>query len=470
MMARLPETVQVVPSPRRLVDALRDVGYNFVGAVADLVDNSIAANATAVDIDIHWNGTESWLRIADNGTGMDSRTITEALRFGSERSYRADDLGKFGLGLKTASLSQCRTIYVASRMSEQRARIEVRRFDLDRIIETDEWVVEILTADRPEELTTPLGNQPGTVVIWRNLDRLFGSRTPTGDRAQKALWTNTERLEEHLGMVFHRFIEGDLTGRQRRPLRITINGNPVRPWDPFATSQEHTERLRTRDFDISAQGVSGVVTFEPYILPTQAQFSSDAEFKRQSGPNSWNQQQGFYIYRANRMIQAGGWSRMRAPDEHTKYARVALDFFPELDAAFGINIAKMRVNFPAQLRERLKDPVEELIRRAKRAYSAKPTRQPGPGKPVSSRAPVTPAPKPPARPSPAPRLGSPEISVPVQSSLAPAIEWPPPPLMRRSVRDDLLGAAEATGDVEALARIMEHLKRTKPEVADELGW
>ncbi|HXO43105.1 MAG TPA: ATP-binding protein, partial [Thermoanaerobaculia bacterium] len=110
--------VAVVPSPRRLIGTLRDVGYNFVGAVADLVDNSIVANATKVDIHVRWDGPGSWLRIADNGTGMDSPTITEALRFGSERSYRPDDLGKFGLGLKTASLSQCRQILVASRTSE----------------------------------------------------------------------------------------------------------------------------------------------------------------------------------------------------------------------------------------------------------------------------------------------------------------------------------------------------------------
>ena len=467
-MARRPETVEVLPSPRRLVEALRDVGYDFVGAVADLVDNSIAANATAVAIDVHWGGGDSWLRIADDGTGMDSRTVTEALRFGSERSYRPDDLGKFGLGLKTASLSQCRTIYVASRMSEQIARMEARRFDLDRIIEDDEWRVEILVgADRPDELTTPLREHQGTVVLWSNLDRMFGSRIPTGDRAQSSLWANVERLEQHLGMVFHRFLEGDLAGTRRRPLTITLNGNPVRPWNPFAINEEHTQRLRQRDFDIAARGVAGVVSFEPYVLPTQAQFSSDTEFKRFSGPNSWNQQQGFYIYRANRMIQSGGWSRMRAPDEHTKYARVALDFFPELDAAFGINIAKMRVNFPPQLRERLKDPVEELIRIAKRAYSAKPAQPAGPAKPSTPRSPVTPAPRPPARPTPPPTVGGEGLPLPAPAA---PIAWPPPPLKRWSVREDLVSAAEATGDVDALTRIIGHLKTTKPEVARDLGW
>src|SRR4051794_33177748 len=122
-MPRRPDTVTVLPSPRRLIEALRDVGYDFVSAVADLIDNSIAANATRVDLQVKWEGSDSWIRIADNGTGMDAATITEALRFGSERSYRPDDLGKFGLGLKTASLSQCRQILVASRVSEQIARI-----------------------------------------------------------------------------------------------------------------------------------------------------------------------------------------------------------------------------------------------------------------------------------------------------------------------------------------------------------
>jgi hypothetical protein len=139
-----------------------------------------------------------------------------------------------------------------------------------------------------------------------------------------------------------------------------------------------------------------------------------------------------------------------------------------LDAAFGINIAKMRVNFPAQLRERLKDPVEELIRTAKRAYSAKPAQPTGPGKSTAPRSPVTPAPRPPARSAPPTTHG--ETEPPLPSRPASPIAWPPPPLKRRSLRDDLIGAAEATGDIDALTRIVEHLRKTKPEVVDGLGW
>ncbi|MGI8808928.1 MAG: ATP-binding protein [Acidimicrobiales bacterium] len=475
-MPRRPDTVTVLPSPRRLIEALRDVGYDFVGAVADLIDNSIAANANTVDVQVHWDGPDTWLRISDNGTGMDASTVTEALRFGSERSYRPDDLGKFGLGLKTASLSQCRQILVASRTSEQIARIEARRFDLDRIHKDDRWEVEVLaSAERPKELVEPLKVGPGTVVLWTQLDRLLGFRVPNGERAQRALWEMVERLEQHLGMVFHRFIEGDVQGRRRRPLVITVNGNKIKPWNPFATEEARTQHLQVRDFDIAANGVAGVVTFDPWVLPARDRFSTDAEFNRMSGPAKWNQQQGLYIYRANRMIQSGGWSRMRAPDEHTKLARVALDFYPELDPAFGINIAKMRVTLPPQLRERLKDPIEDLIRVAKRAYNPKADAAPATRATVggAGTGPVVVAPKPAAPPTP-PSGTSPGAGPGVPTTGAgtmPGIAWPPPPLPpRRSPRAALEEAATATGDGKALERIAARLRVEDPEVARVLGW
>jgi hypothetical protein len=351
------------------------------------------------------------------------------------------------------------------------ARLEARRFDLDWIIEKDRWDVEILSAgDRPDELTAPLKTHPGTVILWSGLDRVFGSRIPKGERAEGALWSNVDRLEQHLGMVFHRFIEGDLSGSRRHPLIIKLNGNYVHPWNPFAPNEAHTERLKQRDFDIAASGVAGVVGFEPFILPTQAKFSSEIVFKTLAGPNSWNQQQGFYIYRANRMIQSGGWSRTRAPDEHTKYARVALDFFPELDAAFGINISKMRVNLPSQLKVRLKEPIEELIRNAKRAYNAKAPAHGGmPKGKAAPPTPIAPAPKPAARPS-EPTPVEPTGNGGFGASGGGSIPWPPPPLHRTTPREVLLAAAEATGDVDALNRIIDRLRELNPAVADELGW
>lgn len=462
-MARLHETVEVLPSPRRLTEVLRDVGYDFVGAVADIVDNSIAANAKRIAIDVHWDGPDSWVRIADDGVGMDAATINEALRFGSERSYRQDDLGKFGLGLKTASLSQCRQIWVASRVSPSSARIEARRFDLDRIIRDDSWAIEVIASgDRPGSLTEPLGASPGTVVQWSQLDRMLDFKVPRGEKAHGALLGMTERLEQHLAMVFHRFLEGDVAGRRKRKLVITVNGNRISPWNPFAADEENTQHLPVREFDINANGAQGFVSFDPWVLPTKEQFSSEGAFNRLSGPNKWNHQQGFYIYRANRMIQSGGWSRLRAADEHTKLARVALDFFPELDPAFGINIAKMRVQLPEPLRERLKEPITELARAANTAYRIKPKAsatklvQPETGKGAA----VEPKPKP--RPAPVMAHGNPNGST---------IAWPPPPLPRRvDLRGALESAAEHAGERTALDRIVDKLRAEFPEVAHDLGW
>lgn len=140
---------EVVPAASRTIASLRDIGYELPQAVADLVDNSVSAGAKNVRIDIRFDGTESWIRIADDGDGMDTATLTESLRYGSSRQYQSDDLGKFGFGLKTASTSQCRRVTVASRRAKERARIEVRCLDLAHIERTDRW--EILIVEPSED-------------------------------------------------------------------------------------------------------------------------------------------------------------------------------------------------------------------------------------------------------------------------------------------------------------------------------
>jgi hypothetical protein len=455
-------TIEVIPSARRLVEALRDVGYDFPGAVADLIDNSIAAKATEVAVDIVFDGPDSWVRIADNGEGMDASTIDEALRFGSERTYRTDDLGKFGLGLKTASLSQCRCLSVASRRNPAQARMEARRFDLDLVLSNDRWEIEMIPAvERDPELVEPLRASPGTVVIWDKLDRALGYKVPWGDRARHGLFDLAERTEQHLAMVFHRFLTGEVP--QGRRLTISVNGNKVRPWDPFARDEARTERLTPYECDIVANGASGIVRFEPYVLPRRDQFSSEKEFDRLTGPSKWNQQQGFYAYRANRMIQSGGWSRMRTAEEHTKLARAALDFYPDLDSAFGINIAKMRVVLPSQLRDRLRQPVDELARRADKVYRTKEAGTLYPGAAPTPRAGSKRAPKADRR------SGDPLHPV---SSLdhTPAGRTPLVAPTLEPVRGALERAAARAGEADALDRIIAQLREAFPEIARDLGW
>jgi hypothetical protein len=456
-------TVRVVPSARRLILSLRDIGYDFVHAVADLVDNSIAADAATIAIDVTFDGPDSWVRIADDGTGMSAATITEAMRYGSQRAYAADDdLGKFGLGLKTASMSQCRRLSVASRADNLNSRVQIRILDLDHIETTDEWEVIIATASRCDErLIEPLRYQLGTVVLWQSLDRVLGYKLPAGERARNGFLVLTQRLQDHLGMVFHRFLAGEIP--RRRKLTITVNGTKVGPWDPFARDEPATEVLPVREFDVRTPRGIGLVRLRPFILPRQDRFSSESAFVRAGGPARWNSQQGLYIYRANRLIQSGGWCRMRTKDEHSKLARAALDFHPDLDSAFEVNVAKATVSLPADLRERLREPIDDLARWAQRVYRQRDAASPSVGEELQAGSENGPA------------DGG---SAPLGSDHALGIvDHQGPGIWRRAdgdaantVRSALEGAALEAGEQESLRRIAKVLKARSPGVAAELGW
>lgn len=347
------------------------MGYDFRAAVADLIDNSIEADAQNVWVQAQFDGDDSWVMIADDGCGMEAETLVAAMRYGSEREYSPDDLGKFGLGMKVASMSQCRRLTVASRSDREHASIHACRWDLEHIEREDAWeLIRLHKADCHPEILALLKGHSGTVVMWERLDRILGYKYPYGEAARKYLLTLMRDLEHHLAMVFHRFLSGEVLDRK---LNIYINGNGVAPWDPFARSETHTETFERDIIEVitereDGEDVLGVIKVEPYVLPHQARFSSMKAFNNAAGPNKWNRQQGFYIYRSNRLIQSGGWSGFRTSDEHTKLARVALSFTPELDAEFKINVAKMKVQLPSHLKETLGNSLKPVIRAAQVEY------------------------------------------------------------------------------------------------------
>ncbi len=359
---------QTIPSARRLIRSLRNMGYDFSAAVADLVDNSISASATEVVINVEFDGDHSKVRIADNGVGMTENQLQEAMRYGSERDYDEDELGKFGLGLKTASLSQCQRMSIASRQNANRG-IHTLCWDLEHIDKTDRW--ELLIPDKKKQeviLKGHLSNHTGTVVLWERLDRMLGQKHPYGEASRKRLLKMCRELEEHLTMVFHRFLDGEVRNQK---LKIILNENQLKSWDPFTRDEPETKPLNPISIDFERENVSGTVVLKPYILPPKDGFSSTDAFNRASGPKKWNLQQGFYIYRANRLIQSGGWCNLRVADEHTKLARIALDFSPQLDEAFGINVAKMRVLLPQEIRDEIDEAVEKIVKQARLVYDKK---------------------------------------------------------------------------------------------------
>jgi hypothetical protein len=357
----------MIPSARRLMSSLRDIGYDTPGAVADLVDNSIDAEARNIDITVTAGGHDSWIRVADDGVGMTARRLEEAMRYGSSRAYDQEDLGAFGLGLKTASLSQCRRLTVATRTGPG-SRIEIRRWDLDHVENRDAWELERLTPSQaPSRLIDPLRATSGTVVLWERLDRVLDYARPGGRAAMDRLETTRAEIEEHLAMVFHRFVEGELR-RGRHRIAITMNDSWVEPWDPFARSEQHTRRLRRQWLPLHFGGKPHRVGVHPYVLPTQIQFSTPEAHSRASGPKRWNRQQGLYIYRRDRLIQSGGWSRLRTTDEHTKLARIAVNIPLDADAAFRTSVSKMTVALPADLRPGLRAIASGVAVEAQSAY------------------------------------------------------------------------------------------------------
>ena len=295
------------------------------------------------------------------------------MRYGAERKYQNDDLGKFGLGLKTASMSQCQCLSVASRWNGERANIAAFSWDLDHIERTNRW--EILPIERDmlgQVIRDPLMDTTGTVVLWRRIDRILGYKHPYGEFARKKVLQLCRTLEGHLGMVFHRFLAGEVRGKR---LKLLINRNEIKPWDPFCRQEPKIRSLPAKTIPLEYDSVAGEVKVEPFILPHQVDFSTPDAFHGATGPEKWNQQQGFYIYRSNRMIQSGGWSNLRASDEHTKLARIAVSFSPMLDEAFKINVSKMRVQMPSSIHEELNNIIAPVVKLAREYYDRKEKRQ-----------------------------------------------------------------------------------------------
>lgn len=366
MSGPLARSLEVTPSAARLTGSLRDIGYDFHTAIADLVDNSVAANANRVDVEIAFAPSESYVTVSDDGDGMSANELVESLRYGTRREYASGELGRFGLGLKTASLSQCRRLTVATRRSPSVARISTRTLDLDLIHEWDQWLI---VEDRPTELleraTRALGEGPGTVVIWEKLDRVLAGRQAETGWGRRRMAALAQRTAQHLRMVFHRFITGLPDGRQ---LVLSVNGEKLEAWDPFALDEPATIAFPAERFELELGGSTADIVLRGFVLPPRNKFSTSTKFEALSGPLKWNRQQGLYIYRANRMVQFGGWSGLRAVDEHTKLARASLDFDTDLDEAFQINVAKMRVNIPPSLKQMLERPVHELCLKAEDTY------------------------------------------------------------------------------------------------------
>lgn len=370
------------PSAARLLESMRDIGYSFESALADIVDNSISAGATRVDIVNDVDPVHGpYLAVLDDGCGMSSDELERAMQHGS-RSPREvrdhNDLGRFGLGMKTASFSQCRRLTVISRKNGE---LSGRCWDLDLVIAKDEWVLRIL--DEEQLLATPLVDRivaEGTLVIWERLDRLDDAESDH-DAAYEALNSLFGIARPHLALTFHRFIApepGDGTGR----VEIRINGAAVDALDPFA-------RLMTPRSESHAPEViemsQGQISVQAFTLPHHQRLSKQQLQSLELG-SSLVERQGLYVYRAKRLIAGGTWLGLARRAELTKLLRVRVDVPNSLDTEWSVDVRKSRVRLPASVRARLRPLVERMTDSARRPYTYRGTRQTaGVGLPLWSR-------------------------------------------------------------------------------------
>jgi len=344
--------IECLPDPARVTEGLRDTGYEFDTAIADLIDNSIAAEADVVDVHINMDPRGNVVvGIVDNGRGMDRDGLINALRYGSKKRDDPASLGKFGLGLKTASTAFCRRLSLVSRRKGATETLKAI-WDLDNVA-THGWRIEIIPArkDEIELLDKTAKGGSGTLVLWEKIDRLLGEyKSQGGQPAKKALRKYVDGLGQHLSMVYQRFL--DASDARARTVTITLKGENVLPWDPFCLA-ETKEPIATKELALELEeGVQTKFLVRAFVLPRREDFA-DQELAKSALIS--NDMQGIFVYRENRLIHGPDWLDMYRKEPHFSTCRVELSFNHRLDDAFQVDIKKSRILLANEIYDWLRD-------------------------------------------------------------------------------------------------------------------
>ncbi len=346
------------PYAPTLIESTRAIGYSLEAAIADIIDNSISAGARNVDI-FFFPIDGAYIAILDNGEGMSSQEVDNAMQYGSKdptETRDTKDLGRFGLGLKTASLSQCRCLTV---ITKQEDVVEGRCWDIDHVAEAGDWSLlvldenEINNVPRIEEL---MKYNSGTLVVWQKLDRLKSGEI----NFEQALGRKIDGVRDHLSLVYHRYLNGE---QGIKKLSISINGLKVEPSDPFLIGKS----LQAMDDETILIHGSKIVV-RPYILPHISKMTQD-EIKRLGGKDGLRKQQGFYVYRNKRLLVWGTWFRMMRQGDMSKLARIQVDIPNTLDDLWTLDIKKSSALPPAEVRNNLEIIIDKIAEKSKRTWT-----------------------------------------------------------------------------------------------------
>lgn len=342
-----------IPFAPNLVESMRSLGYSFKTAIADLIDNSVGASAKKIDIYM-LPSDEPYLILLDDGCGMTSDELENALKFGSKsplEERKEEDLGRFGLGMKSASLSQCRKLIVASKKN---GKISCYSWDIDYINEKKNWV--LIEYDENEISKLPSINklkelEHGTYLLLQNFDRISAST----QNLSNTLNSYMSDTIDHLALIFHRFIEDGL--------KISVNNNQIEARDPFLRKHTSTQPLK----EIYVRADNCPIRVRPYILPHINKLTNE-DIKKVGGRDDLKNNQGFYIYRNNRLIIYGTWFRLYRKEELSKLSRVMVDIPKELDYMWSIDIKKSSANLPDVIKNQLYSCIDLSVYGSKKVH------------------------------------------------------------------------------------------------------
>ena len=351
----------VAPRADALMESLRATGYSLPYAVCDLIDNSITAGARNIWLNFRWAGSESRVSILDDGAGMTELELIDAMRIGSRSPLEvreAADLGRYGLGLKTASISQARSLTVATRTARQ-VGANVKRWDLDHLASTGDWqLLNVPSETAGDDVNLLSQLEHGTLVTWNKLDRLVGDARSDNVRARRQFHNALRTVEQHVAMVFHRFMV------HRDSVSIWLNDQKITPWDPFIADEAATQRLSPETLGPKDDGIRVI----PYVLPHHSRLTGE-QHRAAGGPAGWNAQQGFYVYRNRRLLLPGDWLGLGfLREEHYKLARIQVDLPNSVDHEWDIDVRKSRARSPLRYKDDLRRIAHATRKRAVAVY------------------------------------------------------------------------------------------------------
>jgi hypothetical protein len=344
----------VDPSPKSTINSYRSFGYNLSTAIADIVDNSISASADAIRIEYTWSGQGSFISILDNGNGMNKEELVNAMTPGSkdpEEERSEKDLGRFGMGLKTASFSQCKRLTCITKREGYHA---IKRcWDVDFINVEKKWQLLDYVSDT-SFFDKIEGQKSGTLVLWEKLDRIVGTAEANNESVKNAFYQEMQNVRQHLSIVFHKFIESKRT-------KIFFQNEEIEPYNPFLLNLNPKPEMGLLE-------KFGNVDITYFILPHMSEIGKE-DYEKSGGPLGWFQQQGFYIYRGDRLLVAGDWLGLERKRDYSKLVRISINFSNANDFNWNLDIKKSIATPPVEIRRELSRIAKIAIMKSARIYN-----------------------------------------------------------------------------------------------------